>query len=226
MLLSVVAPAFNEEEIIKPFLLKVTSVLEKESQDCEILVVENGSTDRTRQIVENLSKENKKIKLLCLPKPSYGKALKKGLQESKGDSIVIFNIDFWDSKFLTLAVTNLLGYDIIVGSKNLPGSSDKRPMIRKIVTRLWVFFLKTFFGFSGTDTHGIKILRRAKIKSILKSCRTEGGIFDSEFLIRAQRAGLKILELPVEVTEIRPPRFKGRFWTTFKDIWELWRVLR
>ena len=121
---------------------------------------------------------------------------------------------------------DLLGYDLVTGSKLLSLSKDNRSLTRKLITLFFNLFLKLFFGFKGTDTHGIKALKRNKILPIINKCRTETGIFDSELVIRSQRVGLDILELPVEVIEKRPPRFSNRIFQTPVDIIKLYVALK
>lgn len=227
MLISVIVPAYNEEKLLSDFLKEVTDCLKKNSPDYELIIVENGSQDKTLEIARSFAKENKKVKVEHLAKPGYGKALIRGLKKAKGKYVVLFNVDFWDKRFLDLVKVNLLGYDIVTGSKNLPGSRDRRPLTRRLVTKGLSCFLRLFLGFSGTDTHGIKVLRRSKILPILKKCKTETGIFDSELLIRSQRAGLKILALPVEVEEVRPNRFGiKRILDTPGDLYHIYIALK
>lgn len=226
MLLSIVVPAYNEEELLPKSIKEITSYLEKTCPDYELIIVENGSQDKTLEIAQAFSQKNRRIKVEHLPNPTYGGAIIRGINKAKGNYVVFFNVDFWDKRFIDLAKIGLLDYDVINGSKNLPGSSDKRPLPRRLVTLCFNFLLKVLFGFRGTDTHGIKVLRRSKILPVLAKCRTRTGIFDSELLVRAQRSRLKTLELPVEISEKRPNRFGvKRILETPKDIWQLYRAL-
>lgn len=227
MLLSIIVPAYNEEKLLPGFLKEVTAYLKKANPDYELIVVENGSQDRTLEIARIFAKKDKRIRVEHLSRPAYGKALIGGIKQARGDYVAIFNIDFWDERFIDIVKEDLLGYDIITGSKNLPESCDKRPLSRRLVTKGFNLFLRIFFRYKGTDTHGIKVLRRNIVMPIVKKCRTKTGIFDSEFLVRAQRVGLKILELPVEITEKRPNRFGiKRILETPGDIWNLCQALK
>lgn len=225
--ISVIVPAHNEEKLLPEFAREVTSYLEKNLPNYELLIVENGSTDKTLEIAKRFAQKNKRIKVYHLPKPSYGEAALRGFKEARGSYIIFFNVDFWDRRFIDLVKVDLLGYDVIAGSKNLPGSRDERPFSRRFISRGLNIFLKVFFGYPGTDTHGIKVFHQRRLLPILKRCKTKTGIFDSELLIRAQRKGLKILELPVEVVEKRPSRFGvRRILETPRDIWQLCQHLR
>ncbi len=226
MKLSVVLPAKDEERLLSVTLKDITSYLDIARLSYEVIVVENGSSDNTLEIAKEHARKNSRIKTECLPEPAYGKALIHGIKKAKGDYIVIFNVDFWEKKFVDLINVDLLGYDLVTGSKLLSWSRDKRSLTRKLITLFFNLFLKILFGFKGTDTHGIKVLKRNKILPIINKCRTETGIFDSELVIRSQRAGLDILELPVEVIEKRPSRFSNRILQTPADIIKLYVALK
>ncbi len=227
MLISIIVPAYNEEELLADFVQKVTSSLKRTTPLYELLIVENGSTDKTLPVARETAGKNQHIKVFHLTKPSYGLALKYGFKKAEGDYVVVFNVDFWDPEFIKIAAEqDLKKADIVVGSKNLPESNDKRPFPRKLISRGFMLFLRLFLGFEGSDTHGIKIFRRSVLDRLLPKCKLSSGLFDTELLIRAQRAGFKIAEVPVDIREVRPPRFKGRFLSTPKDLCELFLALR
>lgn len=204
---SIIVPAHNEETLIKQFINDVDRACKNLNLSYEIVVVENGSHDRTWHYLQEISTKNQRVKLIQLRAAGYGLALCTGLKRCHGKYGVIFNVDFWDKKLLMLTKVDMLGHDLIVGSKNLSGSLDLRRFNRRMVTKAFNLFLRVFLGFKGTDTHGIKLLRLKTVLPIVKICKTRTGIFDSELVIRSQRKGLKILELPVVVEEVRPVRF-------------------
>jgi hypothetical protein len=116
---------------------------------------------------------------------------------------------------------DLYGKDMILGSKMAPWSIDQRSFSRKFISWSFNKFLKLYFGFKGSDTHGIKLLRKSVRDNILKECKTNTGIFDTEFVIRTQKCGYQIADFPVKVREIRPPRFNKRLLQTPLDIIQL-----
>ncbi|KKQ41214.1 MAG: group 2 family glycosyl transferase [Microgenomates group bacterium GW2011_GWC1_37_8] len=225
MKVSVIFPARNEEEFIASSILDVHKYLKSKKYSFEVLVVDNGSNDNTAAIVKKLQKTKAEVKLLSTP-PGYGIAIKKGLEKALGDYIIIFNVDFYDLHLIDLIDIDLLGKDLIIGSKMAPWSTDKRPQSRRIITYLFNLYLKIFYGFKGSDTHGIKVFKRSVLNNIYKKCKTTSGIFDSEFVIRAQRMGFKIMDYPVSIQEIRSSRFSKRFFQTPKDILNLFIALR
>jgi glycosyltransferase involved in cell wall biosynthesis len=223
---SVVVPVHNEEQLIETFLTEVSGGCEKWGLAYEIVVVENGSRDNTWKIIKEAAKKSDKIKPYHLSGPGYGVALLLGIEKAKGKYLVVFNVDFWEEKFLALVKVDLLNYDVVLGSKLLPGSKDYRQISRRLVTWAYNKFLRIFLGYQGTDTHGVKVMKRKAIMPIVKACVTRSGLIDSELMIRAYRKNLKILELPVAVREVRPGRFSyRRIWETPVDIWNLAKAL-
>ncbi len=82
---------------------------------------------------------------------------------------------------------------------------DRRPYFRRLGTVVINGMLKVALGFRGTDTHGLKAFRRQAVQPIASACQIDRDLFASELVIRAERAGLGVREIPVRVQEKRPP---------------------
>ena len=87
--------------------------------------------------------------------------------------------------------------DLVIGSPLLAGSTDERPMVRRMTSRLYTWLLRRLFGFRGTDTRGLKVFRRRTLLPLVKQCVTDQDVFTSELAIRAYRASLDVREMPV-----------------------------
>lgn len=225
MKVSIILPVRNEEMLIRKCLLEISNYLNKKKYRYEIITVLNGSTDESENLIKLISNKNKNIKVVY-SKPGYGIALKKGLSKSIGKYVVIFNVDFYDLHILDLIDIDLYGRDLVMGSKMANWSEDKRPFNRRLVSYIYNIFLKILFKFKGTDTHGIKVMKKEVIDRVLKKCKTTGGIMDTEFVIRSQRENFKISDFPVILEEKRPPRFVNRFLSTPLDIYNLKKALQ
>lgn len=204
---SVVVPVYNEARIVNDAITRMLRALEDIGGDFELLVCENGSTDDTPALVARLQQEDPRIRLERLPEPDYGGAMRHGIGACLHDRVVIFNIDFWSIDFARAAVEQLATCDVVVGSKVMQGSDDQRPALRRLLTRSFNAMLRSVFGFNGTDTHGMKALRKSTVDRVLAQCVTSRSIFDTEVVLRAGRAGLRIVEIPVAVREIRQPSY-------------------
>jgi hypothetical protein len=207
--LTVVLPAHNEAGMLEDAVREVTAGLRERGSSFEIVVVENGSTDDTATIANRLAGEIPELRALSLPQPDYGRALRAGLLAAVGDVVVNFDVDFCDLGFLDRAVPMVEAPDgpaVVVGSKRTAGSDDTRTWQRRMVTGVFSTLLRVGFGLSVSDTHGVKALRRAAMAPLARHCRFGQDLFDTELILRAERAGLHSAEIPVEVVEKRPAR--------------------
>jgi glycosyltransferase involved in cell wall biosynthesis len=195
---------YNEEKILDSAVRAMVRELDLAGHRYEIILCENGSKDRTREIGVELAREVPGLKLVSYPEPNYGRALATGMQSATGEVLVCFEIDFWDVDFIRQALALLQRHDIVIGSKRAAGSHDARPLVRRLATRVYNLLLRILLGFRGTDTHGLKALRREAIAGIVETCETDRDVFVTELIVRAQYLGLSITEIPIEVHEIRP----------------------
>jgi hypothetical protein len=188
---------------------EVATGLRERGRSFEIVVVENGSTDDTAAIANRLAGEFREMRALSLAEPDYGRALRAGLLAAVGDVVVNFDVDFCDLGFLDRAVPMVEapgGPAIVVGSKRTAGSTDTRDWQRRMVTGVFSSLLRVGFGLSVSDTHGVKALGREALAPLAQQCRFGQDLFDTELILRAERAGLRSAEIPVEVVEKRPAR--------------------
>lgn len=206
-LISIVIPIYNEELILENSINELLPSLEEFRWTYEILLCENGSSDSTVAIAKRLAEQHDAVRTLSIGEPNYGLALRKGILESRGTYIMCDEIDLLDTAFYQAALELLenKACDMVVGSKMLMASEDHRPFIRHAGTFVINQLLKTLLGFQGTDTHGMKALRRDSILEIIEKCITDKDIFASEMVIRSERKGLNVLEIPVAIKEKRAP---------------------
>jgi glycosyltransferase involved in cell wall biosynthesis len=205
--LSIIIPIHNEEAILRSAVVELREDLRALGQSYEIVLAENGSRDRTLAIAQELSQEMPDVRWLSTPEPDYGQALKAGLLAAHGEIAVCDEIDLCDVSFHRAAIELIDhdGADLVVGSKLLRESADRRPMLRHLGSLVYTGLLRTLIGFRGTDTHGPKALRRARALPIVRACVVGKDVFASELVIRAERAGLRVREVPLDVREKRPP---------------------
>lgn len=222
---SVVIPVYNEETIIRDLVTLLLREFEGFPFTSELILCENGSTDLTREILHIVTAQYSNVRLVTIDEPSYGRALKTGISLAQSEMIVVFNADLWCMRFFVDALMLLQsGYDIVVGSKRLVPYLDHRRTARKAITYAFNVFLRYAFGFRGTDTHGMKALRRSSALHALELCVTDHEVFDTELLLRMQREGRQICELPVEVRDQRPARLSllRRVPGTVRDLCRIW----
>jgi len=210
--ISIVIPIHNEENYLVDSINRLHTELEKVNvNDYEIVLVENGSKDRTQEIARELAEKTGKIRPITLEKADYGAALKEGMIVSDGDYIINYDLDYWDVSFLrkTVFLLKEFEYNVIIGSKNMLLSKDERHPVRRIISQGFRLFLFLFFGLKVSDTHGIKAWKNDdNLKRLIRETRFTRHIFDTELVIRCQKDGLNIIELPMTIVENRPSTTK------------------
>ena len=199
-------PAHNEASLLDETVGEILRGLRERGLACEVLVVENGSTDSTRVLAGDLAAREPEVVVRSRAKADYGEAIREGILTAKGDAVVLFDVDYYDLDFLDRALVRLETAAVVVGSKRAPGTNDTRPWPRRAVTATFATILRVGFGLSVSDTHGMKLMQRAEVESLARECRTGADLFDTELILRAEHAGLVVAELPVTVRELRPSR--------------------
>lgn len=224
--LSVVMPAFNEEKTLAASVREVVGGLRTAQRDFEVVVVENGSTDDTLEVARTLAEELSEVVVIELSRPDYGLALRAGFLGARGDLVVNFDVDYFDLEFLGDAAILLEGRTppaVVVGSKRSTGAVDRRHWTRRFVTAGFSLALDTLFRLQVSDTHGMKAMQREPLEPLVERCKFGADLFDTELIIRAERAGLRVTEIPVEVTERRPSR-SSIFRRIPRSVWGLVRL--
>lgn len=206
---SIVIPIFRERGFLRQSLTSLVNQLEYHDISHDILLVEQFSDDATIAESRAVAEQFPTVRHELLPKPNFGLAMRHGMLMAKGDIIVNFDIDYWDVTFVRMCLATMIAFDIdiVIGSKNARLSVDGRAFSRRVISNVFRLVLQTFFGLRVSDTHGIKAWHRSpRLMELIRECRFNEEIFDTELVIRGERAGLRLFELPVTVVEQRKPR--------------------
>ena len=229
--LSVFLPVYNEEENITAVVLKVQSVLEKIADKWEIIIVDDGSTDSTRESALALLKTDKRIRLIShKTNRGYGASLKSGFYNAKYLWIAFIDsdgqFDFSDiNKFIEKQrETNA---DLVIGYYQ----NRKASFIKKITSKVWELIVFLLFGLRVRDIDcGFKFINRQVIERIPKLESERGAFISSELLIKAKKAGFRIEEVSVSHYARTKGKGTGRNFnvilTSFSDLFALWKKLR
>lgn len=227
--LYVVVPVFNEEALLRDTAEELAVHLDSiiGSGRWGYILVDNGSTDRTPELAERIVQSRPPSRRLSLPRPDYGAALAAGLEAADSPYAFIVNADFWDPVFLSWCWQHRERYDLIIGSKRADFSLNRQPRYRVLLSWGLNTILQLLFGFVGTDTHGQKFLNLATMRPILEATVMRRGQFDTEFTLRAMRAGLWLAEVPVPIAEQRRQRnlMIRKIYQNLKDIVKLRRIV-
>lgn len=223
-LISVIVPAYEQEDTIKKDLKRVQSTLEGTKYDYELICVTDGQIDNTYQKAKEL--ESDQIKVVGYKKnKGKGHAVRYGMKKSKGDLVAFLDAGMEiDPAGLNLLLDHMFWYDsdIIVGSIRHSASKVKGyPLKRKVLSWGYHTLTRILFGLRITDCQrGIKIFKREVLKDTLNRLLVKAYAFDVEMLAVARRLGYtKIHDGPVEMDA------RKMEYTNVKP-WTIWNMLR
>ncbi len=202
--LSVIIPVYNEEKRLPETLNKTNDYLTRQNYDYEVIVVNNGSRDRTSEVVRNLMDEIKNLRLID-NKENPGKcfAVRQGMLKAKGDFRIFTDADNSTSINQIEKMLPWLekGCDIVIGSRDIEGAvlDPPQPWQRRVTGDGFKLYRKIIVGlWEIQDTQcGFKGFTKRAVESIFPKCRIDGFSFDPEILLIARKLGYKIKEIPV-----------------------------
>jgi glycosyltransferase involved in cell wall biosynthesis len=201
--ISVVLPAYNEEENISAMVTDVLTTIEPITSDFEIVVVDDGSRDRTAEIVRELSARFPPVRLVQHPtNQGYGAAVYTGFTSATKE--LVFFTDA-DNQFVLSEINRFLPCisqaELVVGYR----APRRDPWYRVLFGRGWSLLVTLLFGYTARDIDcAFKLFRREILDRVAVNSR--GATFSAEFLVRSKRHGYKIAEVPVT----HRPRLAGQ----------------
>lgn len=210
--LTVVIPAYNEEENIEWVLKNTLKSLPEYFSDYEVILVDDGSKDKTGEIADRMARENGHIRVIHQPNGGYSKAMLTGIMAAQKDFIAYMPAD---GQFLVEDMRHcfeqLDGNDLLLGYR---GSRPDYTFFRIILSYGYLLLLLLLFGIRWIDIGWVFIWRAEKVQKL--KLKGLGGIFIlTETVVRFQRAGYKISEAP---SYYRPRRFGEIKNATFKVV--------
>jgi glycosyltransferase involved in cell wall biosynthesis len=224
----VVIPVHNEADYLPTALPLLLDEMAKVGASIRILFAENGSTDATADLIRTAMESNEQIRLLELPTADYGAAMRDGFVSADSEWVVNFDIDYFSAAFLDAALALADTADIVLASKRVEGAEDERGAVRRLATFTFNQILRLTLGATVTDTHGMKLVRRTVVEQIAPEVISTVDLFDTELVVRAERAGFRIAELPAHVEELRATNSSviRRVPRTLRGVWAIRRSLR
>jgi glycosyltransferase involved in cell wall biosynthesis len=206
--LSVVMPIRNEEAILWQNAGILADALDAivGRGFWQFILVDNASTDSTPAIIRNIIGTWPPSFAVTAERPNYGAALRAGLSKAATSYTAIVDVDLWDVPFLAWAWRYRDEYDLFIGSRRADPSLCERPRYRWLLSWGLNALLQLFFDFTGTETHGPKLIRMEHMSSLIAKCVSDRGQYDTEIVLRAIRASRRIVEVPISNMEHRRPR--------------------
>jgi len=205
-LIDIVIPVYNEERDLGPSVRRLHDYLGSDFPfPAVITIADNASRDGTLAVARGLANELTRVRVVHLDKKGRGRALRAAWLQSDAKVVAYMDVDLsTDLKALLPLVAPLLSghSDLAIGSRLARGSRVKRGLKREFISRCYMLVLRLALGAGFTDAQcGFKGVRTSVAKQLLPLVKDEAWFFDTELLILAQRAGLRIHEVPVDWTD-------------------------
>lgn len=206
--LSVVVPAYNERWRLPPTIIDIIDYFDSVPYTYEVIIVDDGSRDETADVVRKFEKVRQQVRLISLPK-NYGKghAVRLGVLNAKGARVLFADADgatpIAELSRLMKALDE--GADIAIGSRALASSETRvtTRWYRKYLGRMFNFCVNWIVLPGIADTQcGFKLFTAKAAEFVFRRQQSDGFSFDVEILFIAIKAGLKIVEVPVNWTNV------------------------
>jgi glycosyltransferase involved in cell wall biosynthesis len=205
-LIDIVIPVYNEERDLGPSVRRLHDYLGSDFPfPAVITIADNASRDGTLAVANGLANELTRVRVVHLDKKGRGRALRAAWLQSDARIVAYMDVDLsTDLRALLPLVAPLLSghSDLAIGSRLARGARVKRGPKRELISRCYMLVLRLALGAHFTDAQcGFKAVRTSVAKQLLPRVKDEAWFFDTELLILAQRAGLRVHEVPVDWTD-------------------------
>jgi glycosyltransferase involved in cell wall biosynthesis len=199
--LSIVIPAYDEERRLPDAIRSVTGFLDAHDFRAEVLIVENGSRDRTAHIADAAAQADARFRALHVALPGKGRAVRVGMLESQGRVAIFCDADFSMpvEEICRLYDAVGAGVDVAIGSREVAGSRRiGEPWRRHLMGRVFNFLVRVLAVPRLEDTQcGFKAFRREVARDLFQRQMINGWAFDVEVLFLATHRGYKVQEVPI-----------------------------
>lgn len=215
MRLSIIIPAYNEEDRIVHTLNATLKYLSRQNYQAEVLVVSDGSKDNTCKVVRNFQSPSN-VRVDCLeyhPNRGKGYAVRYGMPKGRGEVVMFMDADYSVPISAVEDGWALLesGCDIAIASRAIAGAviNQHQNWARELSARLYTFIQNRYLGLSYRDTQcGFKLFTRHAAQTLFALQRLDSVIFDPEILYLAKRHGFNVGEFPVQWTHQEDSRIQ------------------
>lgn len=200
--ITILIPCLNEEKAISQCVIDIEKYIEKKYSNLEVIMIDNASTDETKNLINKYQVDKKYIKYIYESKRGYGSAYLSGINNTTGEILVMIDADctyhFGDiPKMINLLVSEEL--DMVIGNRFIDKDNIKKTMPfmnRYVGNPVLSFITKLFFKLKINDIHcGLRVIRKNSLDEL--QLNTTGMEFASEMIVKAAKRGMSISELPV-----------------------------
>jgi glycosyltransferase involved in cell wall biosynthesis len=220
---SAIIPVYNDREALLTAIPRSLEALSSIGEPFELLVAEDGSRDGSPDLVREVARDDSRVRLLHSDsRLGRGKALTRAFQAAEGSIVCYYDVDLATdmSHLATLVAAIGKGYDISTGSRLLPESRIERTGGRELASRGYNFLVRSVLSSRIYDHQcGFKAFNRDRLLTLLPAVRDNHWFWDTEVLVRAQRAGFRICEIPVTWHQGKKTTVRRN------DVWDMGRAV-
>ena len=233
MKLSIIIPAYNEEDRIVTTINETLAYLNRQDYTSEVIVVSDGSTDKTKAVIEERFATGEKVALKAIeyhPNRGKGYAVQAGMLKGSGDTVMFMDADYSVPIALVEKGLNLLGqgYDIAIASRVLAESiiHHHQNIFREGSAKIYTWIQNRYLGIRYRDTQcGFKLFNRTAAQDLFSRQKLASVIFDPEILWLAKQRGYRVGEFPVNWTHVEGSRIQydslGKSLFVFKELFRI-----
>jgi dolichyl-phosphate beta-glucosyltransferase len=211
---SIVIPAYNEAKRVGATLERVLAYVARQQWNAEVILVNDGSCDETREIIQRYISDNPNLRLLENPgNRGKGYSVRHGMLKAEGEVLLFSDADLSspieESNKLFAAIAD--GADVAIGSRWLQAELQKKrqPFYRQLFGRIFNLALRTMLGLRYRDTQcGFKAFTRTAAQSLFAVQKIERWGFDPELLFLANKFGIKVVEIPIDWSHCEGSRIR------------------
>jgi glycosyltransferase involved in cell wall biosynthesis len=206
VVVDIVVPVYNEERTLEASVRRLRGYLDAHFPlNCRIVIADNGSRDRTWALAQRLSSELDGVEAIHVGRPGRGLALRTAWSGSAAAVVAYMDVDLSTDldALLPLVAPLLSGHsDVAIGSRLAPGARVARSVKRELISRCYNLIVRTALRTRITDAQcGFKALRTDVARQLLPTVADNSWFFDTELVVRAERHGLRVHEVPVDWVE-------------------------
>ncbi len=229
--LSVVIPAYNEEKRIGATLEAILAYLRAQDYSSEIVVVDDGSRDRTREAVRSFENPEVSVRVEGYAQNrGKGHAVRTGMLAARGEYAVFMDADLSTPITMLDRFRPLMeqGRDVIIGTRKVKSAHivKHQPGYRENMGKVFTWLSNFIFSLRVSDfTCGFKCFSRRSLAPVFGCQRIDGWSYDTEIIVIADRKGFKVEEVPVEWAndEATRVRLLKNVFTCFSELFNIWR---
>ena len=215
---TLIIPAYNDEETVGRLIDDSDTLLSSVCDDYEIVVVNDGSKDRTLSVIEGRCQTNPHVRLINHPvNKGFGYTIRELYECGKKDLVFSLPGDYqYAPKELLQMAKGLKDHDFVIGLR----VNRNDPPRRKMQSKVYNLMLRTFYGHKHKDVNSIKLFKRSIFDKV--KLQSQSPFVDAELCIRAEKAGYAVIEIPIEhLPRTTQGASGGKFsviWDTFSDL--------